>query len=52
MPPIATSGIAALLWLVLAPTVPADEVHWGYGTEHAPSQWSEVKPEFEISFPP
>src|SRR5262252_5305619 len=38
---------ALLLSLVVPPNVRAEEVHWGYGKEHGPSQWSELKPEFE-----
>ena len=46
---IARSAVAALLLsLVVAPTARPEEAHWGYGKEHGPSQWSELKPEFEI----
>jgi len=48
MPLIARSAVAALLLSpVVAPTARAQEAHWGYGKEHGPSQWSELKPEFE-----
>jgi carbonic anhydrase len=48
MPLIARSAVAALLFpLVIAPGARAQEAHWGYGKEHGPSQWSELKPEFE-----
>jgi len=49
MPLVAKSGVAALLLsLVIAPSARAEEAHWGYGKEHGPSQWSELKPEFEL----
>ncbi|HMF12974.1 MAG TPA: carbonic anhydrase family protein [Gemmataceae bacterium] len=49
MPPIAKSAFPAmLLSLVVVPTALAEEAHWGYGKEHGPSQWSEMKPEFEV----
>src|SRR6516165_7682774 len=48
MPLIAKSAVAVLLIsLVIAATSRAEEAHWGYGPEHGPSQWSELKPEFE-----
>jgi len=48
MPIIARSAVVALLpLLVRAPSAVAEEAHWGYGKEHGPSQWSELKPEFE-----
>ena len=48
MPLIAKSAVAVLLIsLVIAAISRAEEAHWGYGQEHGPSQWSELKPEFE-----
>jgi len=48
MPFVARSDVAAvLLSLVFACTARAEEAHWGYGKEHGPSQWAELKPEFE-----
>jgi carbonic anhydrase len=48
MPFIARSAVAALLLsLLVAPNARAQEAHWGYGKENGPSQWSELKPEFE-----
>jgi len=45
---VAKSAVAALvLSIVAAPMSRAEEAHWGYGKEHGPSQWSELKPEFE-----
>ena len=48
MLPIARSTVAALLFsLGVAPTARAEEAHWGYGKEHGPAQWSEMKPEYQ-----
>ena len=48
MPLSARSAAAALLFsLVFACTARAEEAHWGYGKEYGPTQWSELKPEFE-----
>jgi carbonic anhydrase len=48
MPLIARSAVAALLpLLAIVPSARAEEAHWGYGQEHGPSQWSQLKPEFE-----
>src|SRR5262249_29333742 len=33
--------------LLIPPAGRAEEAHWGYGKEHGPSQWAELKPEFE-----
>jgi carbonic anhydrase len=47
MPLITRSAVAVLLVSLLVARARAEEAHWGYGKEHGPSQWSELKPEFE-----